>query len=47
MSPVISRTLIAYVEDRPGVLARVVSLLRRRGYSIDSLTVGPTERAAM
>jgi acetolactate synthase-1/3 small subunit len=47
MSPVISRSLIAYVEDRPGVLARVVSLLRRRGYSIDSLTVGPTERTAI
>lgn len=44
MSATIARTLIATVEDRPSVLARVVSLLRRRGYSIDSLTVGPTEQ---
>ena len=40
----ISRTLVAYVEDRPGVLNRVVSLFRRRGFNIDSLTVGRTER---
>jgi acetolactate synthase-1/3 small subunit len=46
-SAVTSRTLIAYVEDRPAVLARVVSLLRRRGYSIDSLNVGPTEREGL
>ena len=38
------RTIVAYVEDRPGVLARVVSLFRRRGYNIDSLTVGRTEK---
>ena len=35
-------TFVAYVEDRPGVLARVASLFRRRGYNIDSLTVGRT-----
>ena len=40
----IARTFIAYVEDRPGVLNRVISLFRRRGYNIDSLTVGRTER---
>lgn len=36
-------TFVAYVEDQPGVLARVTSLFRRRAYNIDSLTVGRTE----
>jgi acetolactate synthase-1/3 small subunit len=44
MSNVMQRTFIAYVEDRPGVLNRVTSLFRRRGYNIHSLTVGNTER---
>ncbi|HEY3816334.1 MAG TPA: acetolactate synthase small subunit [Polyangiaceae bacterium] len=38
------RTFIAYVEDLPGVLNRITSLLRRRNYNIVSLTVGRTER---
>ena len=36
-------TLIALVEDRPGVLNRVASLFRRRGFNIDSIAVGHTE----
>jgi len=36
-------TFIVYVEDRPGVLNRVASLFRRRGFNIESLTVGHTE----
>ena len=36
-------TFVVYVEDRTGVLNRVASLFRRRGYNIQSLTVGETE----
>ncbi|MBX3062861.1 MAG: acetolactate synthase small subunit [Anaerolineae bacterium] len=36
-------TLIALVENEPGVLNRVASLFRRRNFNIDSLTVGRTE----
>src|SRR5258708_40189376 len=32
------------MEDRPGVLNRVVSVLRRRSFNIDSLTVGHTDQ---
>jgi len=39
-----AQTLIAYVEDQPGALNRIVSLFRRRGFNIESLTVGRTER---
>jgi acetolactate synthase I/III small subunit len=44
MTPPSYRTFIAYVEDLPGVLNRITSLLRRRNYNIVSLTVGRTER---
>ena len=38
------RTIIsAYVEDEPGVLARVSGLFHRRQFNIESLTVGPTQ----
>lgn len=37
-------TLVAYVEDKPGVLNRVASLFRRRAFNIESLTVGHTEQ---
>lgn len=39
-----NRTLIALVEDKPGVLNRVSSLFRRRAFNIESLTVGHTEQ---
>jgi acetolactate synthase I/III small subunit len=38
------QTLVALVENRPGVLNRVVSLFRRRNFNVDSLTVGRTHR---
>ncbi len=36
-------TLIATVENKPGVLNRVASLFRRRNFNIESLNVGKTE----
>jgi acetolactate synthase-1/3 small subunit len=36
-------TLVALVEDKPGVLNRMVSLFRRRGFNIDSIAVGSSE----
>lgn len=36
-------TLSVLVENKPGVLARVSGLFRRRGFNIDSLAVGITE----
>lgn len=36
-------TIIALVQDRPGVLNRVTSLIRRRNFNISSLAVGPSE----
>jgi acetolactate synthase-1/3 small subunit len=36
-------TFVVLVENVPGVLTRVASLIRRRGFNIESLTVGHTE----
>lgn len=38
-------TIVALVENKPGVLNRVVSLFRRRAFNVDSLTVGRTHKA--
>lgn len=35
--------LAVTVENKPGVLTRVATLFRRRGYNIESLAVGETE----
>lgn len=37
-------TLSVLVENHPGVLNRVVSLLRRRSFNIESITVGHSEQ---
>ncbi len=36
-------TLVALVQDKPGVLTRIASLFRRRGFNIASLAVGKSE----
>jgi acetolactate synthase-1/3 small subunit len=36
-------TMIAWMEDKPGVLNRVAGLFRRRNFNIESLAVGPSE----
>ncbi len=36
-------TLVALVENKPGVLNRVASLFRRRGFNIESIAVGHSE----
>ncbi len=42
-----THTLVVLVEDQPGVLNRVVSLMRRRSFNIDSITVGHSEQAGL
>jgi acetolactate synthase I/III small subunit len=42
-----SRLLSVLVENKPGVLNRVASAVRRRGFNIDSLSVGPTDDASV
>ena len=38
-------TITALVQDRPGVLNRISSMFRRRGFNISSLAVGQSEKA--
>lgn len=40
-------TITALVEDKPGVLARVAGLFRRRGFNIASLAVGQSEQRGL
>lgn len=40
-------TLAVTVDNQPGVLARVTTMFRRRGFNIDSLTVGTTENPSI
>ena len=39
--------LSVLVENKPGVLSRVTGLISRRGFNIESLSVGPTEDPTM
>lgn len=43
MTDVTLHTFAVHVEDQPGVLNRVASLFRRRGFNIHSLAVGRSE----
>ena len=40
-------TLVALVEDKPGVLNRIASLFRRRAFNIQSLAVGGSEHPGL
>jgi acetolactate synthase I/III small subunit len=42
-SPTKRHTIIAWLEDKPGVLNRVTGLFGRRNFNIESLTVGHSE----
>jgi acetolactate synthase I/III small subunit len=43
----VKHTLSVTVQDRPGALTRITTMFARRGFNIESLAVGPTERAGV
>ncbi len=43
----VKHTLVALVEDKPGVLNRIASLLRRRNFNIESIAVGHSEQPGL
>ena len=42
-----TRTVIALVENKAGVLARICGLFRRQGFNISSLAVGKSEQEGL
>ena len=40
-------TIVALVADKPGVLTRIASMFRRRGFNIASLAVGQSEQPGL
>lgn len=38
-----AHTLVVLVEDNPGVMNRIMSLFRQRGFNVDSIAVGHSE----
>ncbi len=40
-------TVVALVQDKPGVLNRMVSLFRRRGFNLASIAVGSSETSGL
>ena len=40
-------TIVALVQDKPGVLSRIAGLIRRRGFNIASLAVGQSEQPGL
>lgn len=40
-------TLSVLVEDQPGVMTRITNLFSRRGFNIESLAVGPSEKSGI
>ena len=43
----VKHTISVLVEDKPGALARISTMFARRGFNIESLAVGPTERSGV
>ena len=47
MTSNMNHTIVALVQDKPGVLNRVASMFRRRGFNIASLAVGRSEQKGL